>query len=76
IAAGHPQLLSLKKMRDNHSKKSASVVLEIKKDFSLVKELYQNDGSEIASSSVAYRYGNKILIGSVFDNHVLVCNTD
>lgn len=76
LAAGHPKLLSLKKMRDNRTEKSASVVLQIKKDFTKMEELYQNNGSELASSSVAFRYDNKILIGTVFDNHVLLCTTD
>lgn len=76
IAAGHPKLLSLKKMRDNRTEKSPSVVLQIKKDLTQIEEIYQNNGSELASSSVAIRFDNKILIGSVFDNHVLACTTD
>lgn len=76
LAAGHPQLLGLKKMRDDRLEKSSSVVLQIKKDFSKVQDLYENKGSELASSSVAFRFANKILIGSVFDTHVLLCTTD
>lgn len=76
LLSGHPKLLELKKMRDNRTHKSPSVVLQVKKDFTELQEIYENDGSEIASSSVAYRYENKYLIGSVFDNHVLVCNAD
>lgn len=76
LLAGHPKLLELKKMRDDRSHKSPSVVLQVKKDFSEIQEIYENNGSEIASSSVAYRYDNKYLIGSVFDNHVLLCTAD
>lgn len=77
IAAGHPKLLDLKKMRDDRSFKSPSVVLEIDKQLKNYKVIYENDGSEIASSSVALPFADKkILIGSVFDNYFLDCNMD
>lgn len=76
IATGHPKLLGLKKMRDDRLYKSPSVILQIKKDFSKTEEIYQNDGGELASSSVAFQFANRILIGSVFDSHVLLCTTD
>ncbi|MBN8538624.1 MAG: hypothetical protein J0M15_16365 [Deltaproteobacteria bacterium] len=75
--AGHPKLLDLKKMRDHREFKSPSAVMQISRDLTNLKIVYQDDGSEIAASSVALRASkDEILIGSVFDNHFLHCQTN
>lgn len=40
-----------------------------------VTRLLQSDGSDISGSSVAGAFGDTMVIGSVFDDHILVCKT-
>lgn len=75
--AAHPKLLDLKKMRDHRQFKSPSAVLELTKDLSKVNIIYQDNGSEIAASSVALKVSpQEIMVGSVFDGHFLHCQTE
>jgi arylesterase/paraoxonase len=51
--------------------------VDLKKDSKYdIKEFFQSDGSDISGSSVAAEWGGKIVIGSVFDNHILVCDVN
>jgi hypothetical protein len=72
--AGHPKLLELKRMRDHRDHRSPSTVIKIAQDLSGLKIIYQDDGSEIAASSVALHVSPaEILVGSVFDDHFIHC---
>lgn len=72
--AGHPKLFDLKKMRDDRNFKSPSVILEIDKNLTNYKTIYEDNGDDIAASSVALQVSkNEILVGSVFDDHLLNC---
>lgn len=75
IAAGHPKLLALKNMRAERSDKSPSVVMRVNEELTSYDILYENNGQEIAATSVALRLSDsEILMGSVFDDHLLHCS--
>jgi len=71
----HPQLLKLAGYAKDSKARSPSQVLKIKvSDGSFeVESVYLNNGDPIAGSSVAAVKGNRMLIGSVFDNKILDC---
>jgi arylesterase/paraoxonase len=74
--AAHPKLLTFVKYTKDPKKLSPSQILKItpKADNNYkVEEIYLNEGEEISGSSVAAVFGQKLLIGSVFDAHFLVC---
>lgn len=71
----HPQLLTFVAYAGDPSKTSPSQVLEIipgAGDFT-VREVYLGDGKELSGSSVAVKYKDRLLIGSVFDPRFLIC---
>lgn len=75
IAAGHPNLISLKKMRDDRKHKSPSVIYSIDLNLSKITKLYENDGAQIAATSVGLKISNEqLILGSVFDDHILSCS--
>jgi hypothetical protein len=41
-----------------------------------IKEIYLNAGDQISASSVGATYGNKLLIGSITDRKLLVCEME
>jgi len=73
--AAHPQLLTFTKHAKDSTKHSPSEILKINLhengDYK-IDQIYLNDGEEISGSSVAAVFGDKLLIGSVFE-HFLVC---
>ena len=38
-----------------------------------VEEVFLSDGSDLSASSVAARHGDRLLLGGVFDLHLLDC---
>lgn len=73
----HPQLLTFVEYAKDASKLSPSQGLKIGKldDGGYeVKEIFLDDGRKLSGSSVAAVYEKKLLIGSVFDAHFLVCD--
>jgi len=74
--AAHPQLLTFTKHAKDAAKHSPSEVLKINRrenDAWQTEPIYLNGGEEISGSSVAAVFGKKLLIGSVFEQHFLVC---
>ena len=47
--------------------------INVKAEPPSVSEIYMNLGDEISASSVAAVSGNLMLIGSVFEEHILRC---
>ena len=41
-----------------------------------ILEAYLDDGAELSGSSVAVAYGSRLFIGSVFEDHFLVCERE
>ncbi len=77
IAAVHPNLFKLKKQNENRNFQAPSVIYQIS-DLDLphpkFEKLYENSGKEISSASVALRLSeDRLIIGSVFDDHILDC---
>ncbi len=74
--AAHPQLLTFTKHAKDSTKHSPSEILKINLsengDYK-VDQIYLNDGKEISGSSVGAAFGDKLLIGTVFEKHFLFC---
>jgi arylesterase/paraoxonase len=71
----HPQLLTFVKHADDPANKSPSQVLKLSPDFS-IEEVFLSDGSDLSGSTVAARAGQRLLIGSVFEPHLLDCRLE
>lgn len=72
----HPKLLELLSHARNGENISPSQVLKISfgvNNEAIVDEVYLNDGTMLSGSSVAVPIGNKLLIGSVFEPYILIC---
>jgi arylesterase / paraoxonase len=74
--AAHPKMLVFLDHAKDGSNRSPSEVLKItiSEDGSTgtVEQVYVNDGDPLSGSSVATVFDNKILVGGVFDDGVLV----
>ena len=74
--AAHPKMLAFLAHAKDPAKRSPSQVLALSPDgngrYSLVEELYLNDGNPLSGSSVAVTYNGKIYVGSVFEDGILV----
>ncbi len=77
LVAVHPNLLRLRKMSEQRRKIAPSKIISIENwqgEKPIQKVIYENSGEEISAASVALAIDpNHILIGSVFDNHILDC---
>jgi arylesterase/paraoxonase len=74
--AAHPQLITFTRHAKDPAKHSPSEILKIsfgKNGDYKIEQIYLNNGEEISGSSVGAAFENKLLIGSVFENHFLVC---
>jgi arylesterase/paraoxonase len=72
----HPKMLTFVKHAGDASVHAPSQVLRISSGGDgtfTVKEVYLNTGEALSASSVAAVYGNRMLIGAVFDDHFLDC---
>jgi arylesterase / paraoxonase len=70
----HPKLLTFTAHAKDSTKISPSEVLRIHKQANGIYKqtvYYLNDGSEISASSVAYKFGDNIYIGDVFQRKLL-----
>ena len=71
----HPKLLKFLAHSKDHSKISPSEIIKITyhgKGTAQLESIYLNDGSEISASTVGVKYQDKLLIGSVFEKHILL----
>jgi len=73
--AGHPRLLEFASHAESIENISPSQVMKINVEAEppSVSEIYMNLGDEISASSVAAVSGDLMLIGSVFETHILRC---
>jgi arylesterase/paraoxonase len=69
----HPKLLTFVGHSKDAAKKSPSQVLRIDPGSGEVYEVLLDDGGQLSGSSVAVRYGNRMLVGPVFDEGILDC---
>jgi arylesterase/paraoxonase len=74
--AAHPQLLTFTRHAKDASRLSPSEVIKISfmsNGEHKIDQIYLNNGDEISGSSVGAVFANKLLIGSVFERHFLLC---
>ncbi|RMF62593.1 MAG: hypothetical protein D6743_11935 [Calditrichaeota bacterium] len=71
--AAHPKLLTFVEHAKDEAKRSPSQVLEITWPEREVREMLLDGGEKLSGSSVAARYQQTLLVGSVFEKHFLVC---
>jgi len=71
--ACHQKLLTSARHSKDHSILSPSQVLKLKQGKNEVEEVFYSDGGDLSGSSGAVVYKNKLVIGSVFEDGVLVC---
>jgi arylesterase / paraoxonase len=69
----HPKLLTFVGHSKDASKKSPSQVLRVDPGSGEVYEVMMDDGNLLSGSSVAARYGNRLLVGPVLDPGFLDC---
>jgi arylesterase/paraoxonase len=72
---GHPKTFAFLAHAGDALKRSPSQIFKVRRDdneFS-VSEIYLNDGNPISGASVAAPYGNRFLVGSVFEPFILDC---
>lgn len=72
----HPKLLAFLGHSKDHSKFSPSEVIKISLEGEkpVLESIYLNDGTPLSGSSVGAVWRNKMLIGSVFGDKVLLCS--
>lgn len=72
----HPKLLAFLAHSKDHSKLSPSEVIKISLEGEkpAIESIYLNDGRPLSGSSVGAVWRNKMLIGSVFGDKVLLCS--
>ena len=71
----HPKLLKFLAHSKDHSKLSPSEIIKITyqgKGKAHLESIYLNDGSEISASTVGVSFKAQLLIGSVFEKHILL----
>lgn len=76
-AGCHPKLLTFVKHSKNEQVLAPSEIIKITftNDGYKKETVLMDDGKLIQSSTVAVRYNSSLLIGSVFDNHILDCSS-
>ncbi len=75
----HPKLLKFLAHSKDHSKLSPSEIIKITyhgKGTAESESIYLNDGSEISGSTIGVVFKDKLLIGSVFEKHILLGTLD
>ncbi len=71
--AQDPKNFAPSKLQTIELKKKSSKEPSLPLTFNEAQEVYLNQGDEISAASVAIRYKKHILIGSTFDNKILLC---
>jgi len=74
----HPKLLTLKKHSQNHQIPSPAQVLRIthpESENAQVEEVFLDGGGQISATSVAFHQKNRLILGSIFGDHLLDCRS-
>ena len=69
----HPQMLAFLKNARDPARVSPSQVLSLDPSSGTFREEFLSPGGDLSTSSVAAVHGKWLLIGSVFDEHILLC---
>lgn len=73
----HPQIITFQSYASDPDQISPSQVIQLTPEGERggeVKEIYLDLGNQISGSSVGVRYENKLIVGSVFEEKVIVCD--
>jgi len=70
----HPKIFDLQAHMKDATKLAPAQILRIDPQTRTVEEVYLDDGSAISGASVASVAGNRMVIGPIFDDKVLVCD--
>ena len=73
LVAGHPYIFDFLKHASDEAAVSPSQVLKINPNSERIDTVFMDNKGLINAASVGAPYGDKIVIGAVFDGHVLVC---
>jgi arylesterase/paraoxonase len=69
----HPNMLAFLRNARDPENLSPSQVLALDPRSGAVDEVFLSAGADLSTSSVGAAFGGRLLIGSVFENHVLLC---
>jgi len=72
--ACHQKLLTFARHSKDHKVHAPSQILYLKRGANEFEEIFYSDGDDISGSSGAIVYNNKLYIGSVHDEGLLVCD--
>jgi arylesterase/paraoxonase len=72
--AGHPFIFDFLKHAENEQHISPSQVLKINPNTGTTQTIFMDDKGLINAASVGAFHDDKLVIGAVFDEHVLICN--
>jgi arylesterase/paraoxonase len=72
--AGHPYIFDFLKHASDETAISPSQVLKINPNSGRVDTVFMDDKGLINAASAGAPYGDKLVIGAVFDGHVVVCS--
>jgi arylesterase / paraoxonase len=73
--AGHPNILAFPPHSEDPANLSPSMASTVDPKTNEVKEVFYNTGDDISAASVAAYSQGTLVIGAVFEEHVLVCNS-
>ncbi len=69
----HPNMLAFLQNARDPKNLSPSQVLSLDPHSGALKEEFLSAGGNLSTSSVAAKFGSRLLIGSVFEDHILLC---
>jgi arylesterase/paraoxonase len=69
----HPNMLAFLRNARDPKNLSPSQVLTLDPESGAIDEVFLSIGDDLSTSSVGAAYGNRLLIGSVFEDHLLLC---
>ncbi len=71
---GHPSLFKYVAYKKDPNKQSPSHIVKVNPSNGELTDIYFDDGSNYRASTIATTYHNKLFIGSVYEDHILICS--
>ncbi len=71
---GHPNVFKYLAYKKDSTKLAPSHVLKVDAETGDITDIYFDDGHAYRASAVALAYGDKFYVGSVYEDHVLMCS--
>ena len=70
---GHPNVFKYLAYKKDPEKLAPSHVLKVDAETGDITDIYFDDGNAYRASTVGLAYGDKFFVGSVYEDHVLMC---